>query len=187
MKRKVFLIIIFMTGLIYMVVPGPSKVSDFPPLPDSSKSDEPGDTYQIPNIAAYFSQSDRSEITNFYRRELSKKYFWGFLIPSISLNYPPKAAQTYVRDQLYVTFLEEYVYPLKGSIFVAGYEPYIDNELLKRNHTFIGDHIHIKGNYYVSKTTLRYYPADLFNALIVYLGIWLAGVSLYLLSKRVLK
>lgn len=175
---------IFLLGLIYILSPGSAKVNDFTPLPDFLKSDEPGDTYQVPNVTAYFSQSDRAEITNFYRQELSKKYFWGGLIPPISLNYPPKAAQTLVRDQLYVTFLEEYVYPLKGSIFVAGYEPYIDNELLGRNHTFIGDHIHIKGNYYKSKTTLRYYPADLFNSLVVYLGIWLSGTSLWLLIKR---
>lgn len=142
---------------------------------------------QLPNIAAYFSQEDRKSITTFYRQDFADKFFFGKILPPLALNYPPKTAYTYVRDQLYVTFLEEYVYPLKGSIFVAGYEPYIDNELLKRNHSFIGDHIHISGNYFKSKTTLRYYPADLFNSLITYLGVWLSLFALYLLAQRVFK
>ncbi len=184
---KITLIIIFIIGLLYILAPTPSSVNDFPPLPNSLKSNEPGDTYQVPNIAAYFSQFDRKGIGEFYRQKMQEKFFWGFLFPPATLNYPPKYAYTYLRDQLYVTFLEEYVYPLKGSIFVAGYEPYIDNEILKRNHTFIGDHIHINGQYFVSKTILRLYPASIFAALIVYLGIWLALAALYLIFKNILQ
>ena len=54
MKRK-FLGVIFLLGLVYLLVPGPSKIEDFPPLPTSTKSALEGDTIQNPNIAAYYS------------------------------------------------------------------------------------------------------------------------------------
>ena len=82
------------------------------------------------------------------------------------------------------TFLEEYLYPLRGSIFVNGYEPFIDNEMDKKEHFFIRDRLHINGRYFVSKSILRFYPNDVFDRIIVYFGIWLAGFALFELSKK---
>ncbi|TSC66496.1 MAG: Uncharacterized protein CEO21_169 [Microgenomates group bacterium Gr01-1014_80] len=167
-----------------MIAPGPTKVADFPPLSDSLKSDEPGDTVQVPNIAAYFSDLDRGEITSFYKNAYQDAFFFKIL-PPVRLNYPPQSSRQYVRDQQTSTFLEEYIYPLRGSLFVNGYDPYVENEMKKRTHNFVGDHLHIKGRYFVSKTTLRFYPADLFARIIVYTGIWISVSALALMSKRV--
>ena len=158
-------------------------MGDFPPLPDSLKSDEPGDTIQIPNITAYFSDLDRGGITSFYKNAYQNSFFLKIL-PPVRLNYPPQNSRQYVRDQQTTTFLEEYIYPLRGSIFVNGYEPYVEDEMKRRAHNFIGDHLHIKGRYFVSKTTLRFYPADLSARIIVYIGIWISVFALVEVSKR---
>lgn len=181
--KKITLIIVFLLGLAYLFWPGPSDISDFPPLPNSLKSDEPGDTTQVKNITAYFSQHDRAAITNFYKNWFQTSSF-GFL-PPISLNHPPEESHQFVRDQQTSTFLEEYVYPLRGSIFVNGYEPVIENSIHNRPSNFFGNMIHINGNYYVSKTTLRFYPVPILFRLIVYAGIWISILGIYKLSMKI--
>ncbi|TSC64005.1 MAG: Uncharacterized protein G01um101493_269, partial [Microgenomates group bacterium Gr01-1014_93] len=112
-------------------------------------------------------------------------YLFGIFLPPIMLNHPPEKAKIYIRDELFVTFLEEYTYPLKGSVFIAGYEPYIENEMNKVSHFFLGDNIHINGNFYVSKTTLRLYPANPIFQLLVYIGVWFSSICLYKLWRKV--
>src|SRR3989344_3443595 len=174
---KFILITVFIVGLIYILAPGPSSIEDFSPIPSSLKSDEPGDTYQNPNIAAYFSDYDREAITNYYRNDLKDKYFFG-IIPPLSINRPPKEAYTYVRDLQMSTFLEEYVYPLRSSLFVNGYEPHIEAHILGLAPS-AGDIIHINGQYFKSKTTIRFYPSEWYVRLFVYLGIWVAFILLW--------
>ena len=168
-----------------MTLPGPTSISNFSPLPNSLKSDEPGDTYQVPNVAAYFSQLKRAEIANFYRDNYKKISWMGFLFPPISLNYPPEYARQYIRNEQKGTFLEEYVYPLRESVFVNGYEPAVEDEMKKAKRSFIGDHIYINGNFYVSKTVLRFYPSGIPERLLVYIGMWLAILSIHDLMKRI--
>lgn len=182
---KKFLIGFFMLGLIYILIPGPSSIDDFSPIPDSLKSNEPGDTVQNPNITAYFSDYDRAKITNHYKDDFAGKFLFGKLIPPTTLNYPPRDAYVKIRDQLYVTFLEEYSYPLKGSIYVGGYEPVIQNDIEHMIHNFVGDHIHINDRYFNSKTTIRFYPAHWYYSLPIYLGLWIVGICLFKLFKRV--
>ncbi|MDO8638486.1 MAG: hypothetical protein Q7R43_02845 [Candidatus Daviesbacteria bacterium] len=176
--RKKILTTLFIIGLLYIILPGPTSIANFSPLPHSAKSTEPGDTVQSPNIAAFFSFFKRADITEFYRKNYQELFWFGKLIPPLTLNYPPEEAKITIRDQLYVTFMEEYVYPLRGAIFVGGYEPFVENEMLGNEHNFIGDHVHINGIYYDSKTTLRFYPNNPVLRIMIYLAIW--GVSLKL-------
>lgn len=186
---RITLIVIFIFGLIYIISPTPSKISNFSPLPDSLKSDEPGDTIQNPNTTAYFSNFKREEITKFYKQDFKDKFWFGKFLPEVSLNHPPLYAKDIIRDQINVTFLEEYLYPLKGSLFIGGYEPTIENDLLYRRHNFVGDHIQLKGKgpYYLSKTTIRFYQAPILGSLIVYMGIWIASLAIFELFKKVSK
>ena len=183
MSIKIIIIIIFILGLAYILSPGPSSIEDFVQLPDSLKSNEPGDTYQLPDIAAYFSDFDRKGITSFYKNVYQSLHFFGFF-PPIKLNHPPEYARQVIRNEQVSTFLEEYVYPFRGSLFVNGYEPFVENEMKKKNHNFVGDHLHIQGRYFISKTTLRFYPADFFGRVVVYLGIWLSILAILEVGKR---
>lgn len=182
MTRTV-LIIVFLLGLIYLLWPGPESINNFPPLPGSLKSDEPGDTVQTPNIAAYFSQEKRAGITSFYKNSFRNLSFK--ILPPIRLNHPIEEAKQYIRDEQTGTFLEEYVFPLRGSIFVNGYEPEVENRMRKRESNFFGDNILIKDNWYVSKTTLRYYPVSLIWRILIYLGIWVSIFGFIRLSKKI--
>ncbi len=188
MTKKGVLIALFLIGLIYMLAPGPNRIDDFSAIPDSLKSNEPGDTYQVPHIAAYFSNLARAEITMFYREDFRKQFIFGWLFPPVSLNYPPIAAYQYVRDMLQnSTFLEEYVYPFRGSIFVAGYDPYVEAEIRGVAPDKFGEFIYINGEYFKSKTTIRYYPAPWYINLLIYLAVCLCTVATFKLIKKVNK
>mgnify|MGYP001608287733 CR=1 FL=1 len=178
---------LFLLGLIYILSPGPIGISDFTPIPNSLKSDEPGDTVQVPNISAYFSNLDRAGITKFYKDDYRKKFIFGW-IPPETLNYSPINALQYIRErQEESTFLEEYVYPLRGSIFVNGYEPSVDKEIKKFTKPVSGGPMEVHGQYFTSKTTLRFYPAPWHVSLISYIGIWVMSLSLFKISKEAFK
>lgn len=185
--KKYILIAVFILGLIYILFPGPSSINDFPQLSNSLKSKEEGDTTQIPNVKAYYSFLRREEITKLYKDSYEKKSF-GFLnIPAIKLNHPPEYAYTYVRDQLQSTFLEEYTYPLRDSLFVNGFDRKIYNDLIHLEHSFQNDTIHIDGVFYNSKTTLRFYPSSPLFRVLIYIGIWWALILLFSNFKNNLK
>lgn len=189
-KHKVILKVIFVLGLIYIIFPGPTKIGDFPPLSPSLKSTLEGDTIQNPNIAAYFSNFRRYYITGFYKQQFANLHWFGRILQPFRLNHPPEYAFTYVRDQQESTFLEEYFYPLRESFFVNGYEPAVENKIFRKPSNFQGDHIVLRINkdspelFFDSKTTIRFYPANIFFRVLVYLGIWVSGFLLY---KLILK
>ena len=169
-----------------MLLPGPASIENFPGLPGSIKSDLPGDTIQNPNISAYYSQFTRDGITHYYK-DVFSKLLLGFSLPIISINHPPEAAYQYVRDQQRSTFLEEYVFPLRESIFVNGYETRVENYMKGRfeDDKYVGHYLRFGSNYYSSKTTLRFYSSNLIPRIFVYIEIWVALYCLYYLLKRV--
>ncbi|OGE34291.1 hypothetical protein A3A14_04545 [Candidatus Daviesbacteria bacterium RIFCSPLOWO2_01_FULL_43_38] len=185
MIKKV-LWVIFVLGLIYILLPGPSKIKDFAPIPDSTKSNLDGDTWQNPNIVAYFSDFKRQDITQFYRMQLEDKYFFGKFIPPIRLNHPPETAYVYIRDQQESTFLEEYIYPFRESLYVNGYEPAVENKMFKKPSNFVGDHVWYEELPYNSKATLRFYPSNPVSRVIIYLSVWAAAIALFRLYRKAL-
>ncbi len=184
-KTRKCLTILFFLSLIYVILPGPTKIEDFPPLNPSLKSNLEGDTIQNPNIAAYYSDFRRDYITSFYKQIFTNLHWFGKIIPPIALNHPPELAYTYVRDQQESTFLEEYFYPLRESLFTNGYDPEIENQIHKKSSNFWGDHIIYRETkngpelLFNSKTTIRYYPTNPLARTIVYVGIWIAVIFLY--------
>lgn len=183
--KRALLICLFVLGLIYLVLPGPAKISDFPALPNSVKSGLDGDTWQNPNIVAYFSDFRRDDITKFYKNFFNKSIFFGIPLPIISLNHPPEEAYRYIRDQQESTFLEEYTFPLRETIFVNGYEPRTEHIMRGKDTTDrVGNTIKYGDNRYNSKATLRYYPSNVVIRILVYVGIWLGFIWLYKISKK---
>jgi hypothetical protein len=182
--KRVGLLVIFCLGLVYILWPGPSSIEDIPALPQSVKSTEPGDTTQVANVAAYFSNMRRKDVTNFYHQKFSYLNIFGIPIPPIKLNRPPEEAYTYIRDQQASTYLEEYVYPLRDSIYVNGFEPF--NEIGKPYKLGATD-IQIDGVFYDTKTTIRYYGSAVVWRLIVYIGIWVGAYFSYLTVKEIIK
>ncbi len=178
------LIIFFLLGLVYILAPGPKSIDYFPALPGSLKSNEPGDTYQNPNTTAYFSDVRRKEATRFYKTSFEHLEIFGLKLPSIRLNHPPENSFTYIRDQQLSTYLEEYLYPLRESLFVNGYEPFDENG--KPFHRGITN-IFINGKFYQTKTTIKYYPSSVYFKLIIYLAIWVALIAFVKVLTRSIK
>jgi hypothetical protein len=137
--------------------------------PGSLKSDEPGDTYQNPNNAAYFSNFRRQEVIGFYKDQFSYLNIFGFKIPPLNSNHPPEEAFTYIRDQQASTYLEQFAYPLRDALFVNGFEPFDESGKPYRQGA---TNIFTKEAFFDSKTTIRYFGSSVISRLLVYILIW---------------
>lgn len=161
--------------LLYMIWPAPSKISQFKALPTSSKSTLEGDTIQIPNVAGYFSDNYREFTTNYYKNYFQKLSFLPF--SPLRLNHPPEYSWIAIKRHTDSTYIEEFVYPLRGSLYVNGLEPFYEDGSPKFWGSVKFDE---GGGQWYTKTTLRYYPSKILTRIIVWLGI---TVSLYFLLK----
>lgn len=185
MKISFFiLILLFFLGLVYLIYPIPKSIEDIPPLPGHVKSDEPGDTYQNPNIAGYYGDKRRKFVTGFYKNFYDNINILGFKIPSIKLNHPPEEAYFYIRDQQRSTYLEQYTYPLKSALYINGYEPFDEKGKRFDSGSYKMDYY---GVIYPTKVTIRYYYSPLTVRLIFYLSYWVLGFFIYYLFNRAIK
>jgi hypothetical protein len=154
---------------IYLLIPSAS----FPPidLPNSFKSDEPGDTWQIENVSAYYTEKDRGEVISFYQNYFTKPT----IFPPIRLNYPPEFGKEVFIDTKQTYYLEELVYPLKQSLFVNGYEwqndvftPVASREQFK---------LEADGKVWKSKVSLKWFASSLPTRLVIFWSGWLVFLT----------
>jgi len=154
---------------IYLAIPS----ANFPPadLPDSFKSDEPGDTWQIKNVSAYYTEKDRGEVISFYQSYFTKPV----ILPPIRLNYPPEFGGEVFIDTKQTYYLEELVYPLKQSIFVNGYEWQNDvfTPVASRDQ-FI---LEADGKVWKSKVSLKWFSSSLPARLLIFWAGWLVFLA----------
>lgn len=169
--------------LIYLLLPGPASINDFPPLPNSFKSQLSGDTVQVPNVKAYFSDNYRTFAVKYYYDIFRKKSWIPF--PPLKINHPPEYAVDYIKKETQSTYLEEYYYPLRDSLFVNGMEPFLENgESRYEGAIKFGKY---DGKDYFTKVTLRYYPSPLTTRVLVWLGINVCIFLIIKVAKRVIK
>lgn len=178
MSRIIFIVFSILL-FIYMIWPQPLKIADFKPLPNSFKSTLDGDTVQVPNVSAYFSNNYREFALRFYK----DNYQGAVKLPfsPYRLNYPPEYSFIAIKKHTDTTYLEELVYPLKGSLFVNGFEPYYENGEPKywgSSKFAIGESV------FDTKVTLRLFPSPFWARFIVFLGII---ASIIMLKKLFLK
>lgn len=164
-----------------MIWPGPSKISDFKPLPTSSKSKLAGDTFQIPNVVGYFSDNFRDFVVPFYSLD-----YWRLTrlpFPPLRLNHPPEYSWTTIKKHTDSTYLEELVYPLRDSLYVNGFEPFYSDGKPKfwGSAKFDAD-----GYRWYTKTTLRFYPSKLIVRILVWFGIISSIYLLFRMGKKIL-
>jgi len=136
--KYIFLLLSFVF-LLYLSLP---SLTFPPPPPGAFTSLEQADT-ESEYRRAYFTNLTRQEVLEYYQNEF-KISFFGIEIPNYRLNYPPEDAYSLIRDQTRSTFLEEIVYPFKGSFFVNGFKPSVAK-----------DDIWYKGVNYYQKITVR--------------------------------
>lgn len=138
---------------------------DFPTPPsDALMSDEPADV-ETPLRRGYFTDLDREEVMQHYLSQFDETKLLDISILAYRLNYPPEEAQTLIRDQTRSTFLEEIVHPFRESVFINGFEPTEDRDLIR-----------VGGKLWRQKIIVRYYPSDLKERLAVGILVSLLGI-----------
>lgn len=178
---KKFFVIFSILFFIYMAWPGPSRIDQFAPLPNSSKSTLEGDTIQIPNVSAYFSDNFREFVMPFYL-----KNYWSltrFPFPPLRLNHPPEYSWIAIKKHTDSTYLEELIYPLRSSLYVNGIEPFYSNGQPKY---WGATKFEVEGKSLFTKTTLRFYPSTFWARFLVWAGIVLSVFMLYRMSRKII-
>lgn len=178
MFLKIVYIVSSLVFLVYLSWPQPDSIGNFKDLPGSTRSTLEGDTVQVPNVKAFFSNNFRQYATNFYMKDFQDLFSLPFT--PIRLNYPPEFAFTAIKDQTQSTYLEEFVYPLKGSLYVNGLEPLTENGKPKYQGAI---KFEIGKDRYFTKVTLRYYPSPLWARVGVWLGINIIMILLWRFLK----
>lgn len=156
MKRKIILAIFFIFNLfvlLYLVSPPPALLD----LPNSAKSDEPGDTVQIPHVSAYYTNLSRTEVINFYQANYNGLF-------RIHLNHPPEEAKNIIRDTIQSYYLEEFVLPYKETLYINGFE--WKNDVFTKPEKRIKNKLLYYGKEYQAKITLRTFPVPVYKRLI---------------------
>lgn len=169
------------TLLIYMVLPGPSGISNFKPLPNSDRSTLAGDTVQISNVTAFFSDNYRNFVVSFYYNNFRAKTWLPF--PPFKLNHPPEYSWNIIKKHTDTTYFEEVYYPLRDSLYINGLEPFYEDGSSK----FWGSVKLDEGkNLWFTKTTLRYFPSSFSIRIIVWFGISVSILFLYRLARKII-
>lgn len=159
-------LIVFIVFIFYLLLPSPS----FPtPPPDSIQSNEPADV-ETSMRRAYFTNYTREEVLAHYYSQLKQSAFYAIPLLTFRLNYPPEEAQTIVRDQTRSTFLEEIVHPFRESIFVNGFEPKEDKDV-----------IIVEGKKWRQKIIIKYIPSSLLIR--TGLGLMASGLAVALIIE----
>ncbi len=153
-KTVIILFSLFnLVSLIYLVSPTPQ----LPDLPYSIRSDEPGDTIQLKNVTAYYTNLSRTQVINFYKANYSGPI-------TIHLNHPPERAKEIIRDTTQSYYLEEFHLPYKESLFINGFE--WEKDVFTKPEKRIKNKLLFKGKEYSAKITLKIFPTSIWQRLV---------------------
>jgi len=180
---KVFLILLFLLGSLYLVLPSPDLPQDMPPLPNSVRSTEPGDTTQIANMAAYYTNLSRKEVIDFYFNQFLRFNLRNFPLITYKLNHPPERIREVLRETQQSTYVEEIVHPLRESLFISGFE--WNNDPFTPPKGRIKNILIVNGKIYDFKVTLYYQGSGIWQRLLVWWGIWGLGYLLFVQYKKI--
>jgi hypothetical protein len=160
---KAIYAVLFLFGTIYLVLPAPKS---FPPLLQGVKSTEPGDTVQITNVSAYYTDTSREEVVNFYQNYFSHSPFLGIPLPTFKLNHPPERIKEILRQTQQSTYVEEIVHPFRESLFISGFE--WNNDPFTKPEKRIKNILSVDGRVYQFKVTLFYQESEIWQRLLVF-------------------
>lgn len=171
--EKFFFIAAFFLGTFYLLLPAPN---DFPNLPNSIRSIEPGDTVQIANVSAYYTDLPRQEVIDYYTRYFSRSPFLNIPLITYRLNHPPERIREVLRDTQQSTYVEEIIHPLRESVFVNGFE--WNNDPFTPPARRIKNILMVNGKTYQFKVTLYYQESKVWQRLLIF---YLCLLSVYLI------
>jgi len=177
-KKGYFLVGILLS--LYLFLPGPK----LPPadLPEALKSDEPGDTYQLTQVSAYYTRKSREEVVSFYTDYFSHSSFLNLPLFTYRLNHPPEYAREVWIDTKRSYYLEEIIHPFSGSLFVNGFE--WEKDVFTPPGARAQNVMIVGGETWPSKVSLRWFPSHFLPRLVIFWATWVALGSLFIFWKR---
>ena len=156
-KLKIIILAIFnILAISYLISPAP-KLKD---LPNSTKSELPGDTVQIPNTTAFFTNMTRTEVINFYKASYTHPF-------RIIINHPPERAKDIWHQTTRSYYLEEFIIPFKQSLYINGFE--WENDVFTKPQRRVKNKLIYQDKEYKAKITLRVFPTNIFSRIFVFL------------------
>jgi hypothetical protein len=162
---------------IYLVLPGPKLPP--PDLPESLKSTEIGDTVEIENLSAYFTDKTREEVIDFYESYFSRSSFLNIPLPTIRLNHPPEYARDIIKGTIRTYYFEELVHPFRESLYINGFD--WQKDVFTPEKSRDKNRIFIEGKVWRAKITLRWFP----SSVLVRTGIfWATWILVWLIGKQ---
>jgi hypothetical protein len=175
MIKKIFVAIFLIFNLLiilYLISPVPQLVD----LPHSIRSQEPGDTIELKNVSAYYTNLSRTEVINFYKANLNGPF-------RIQLNHPPEKSKDIIRDTIQSYYLEEFVFPFKESVFINGYE--WANDVFTKPEKRIVNKLLYENKEYSAKITIKIIPTNLPCRLIAFVVSEIDLIAIFYLYRQV--
>ena len=153
---------------LYLLLPGPK----LPPadLPESPQSDEPGDTWQIANVSAYYTNLDRSTAVSFYEKYFSRSSFFAIPLLTYRVNHPPEKAKQVFIDTKRSYYLEEIVHPFRESLFVNGFD--WKNDVFTSPQSRSQNRLEFANQFWQSKVSLRWFYSSFLTRLSLFWASW---------------
>lgn len=177
MIKKIILIFVNLLIVVYLAWPLPT-LSD---LPQSVKSTEPGDTVQMENVSAYFTDLERQDVISFYVNNYQTKHPLSFKI-----NHPPETAKQIFVGTIQSYYLEEIVIPFKQSLFINGFD--WQKDVFTKEDKKEANKMLVNGQEYRVKVTLRSFTTqNLFFSYLLILAIELLILKSIPVYKKLFK
>lgn len=164
---------------LYLFLP----ISEIQPLPNALKSNEPGDTVQVPNVSAYYNNYTRQQVMDFYKKQFCCSSFFDIPLPTVTLSHPPEYAKQRIRDEVLSWYFEELVHPFRESLYVSGWTPALAQYSMNIRY----DPIEKDGVIYYQKTSVRIMPTPLWKRLVVYAATTGILIGFYVVIQRIRK
>jgi len=168
-KSKIIFWVFGVLASLYLLIPEPSLPP--PDLPDSLKSDLPGDTVQISRVSAYFSDKTRNEVISFYQAYFSRSPFFNLPLVTIRLNHPPEYAKEIIRDTTQSYYFEELIHPFKSSLFINGFD--WQNDVFTPPDKRAQNKLIYNQKAWLVKVTLKWFSSGLIAELLIFWSAWL--------------
>ena len=177
MTKKIIifsLIILNFIAAVYLISPTPT----LPDLPNSIKSDLPGDTTQISHVSAYYTNMTRTEVMLFYKAYYSSPF-------RIILNHPPEKAQEIIVNTIQSYYLEEFVLPFKESLYINGFE--WENDVFTKPENRSKNKLIYQDKEYKAKITIRRFPTTVTNRFMAFFTTEIGIIITLLIFKSFFK
>lgn len=177
MFKKIFIVIFVVfnvLSVLYLISPTPV----IPDLVNSAKSDLPGDTTQISNVSAYYTNMTRTEVINFY-----KSYYYGLF--KIELNHPPEKAKDIIVNTIQSYYFEEFILPFKESLYINGFE--WENDVFTKQEKRIKNKLVYQDKEYKAKITICTFPTSIPRRLLSFFFTEFSIITIFYLLKFTFK